>query len=329
MKRQYKQAALAICSSHRVVIAGHVNPDGDTLGCCLALYHALTALGKDVVALSADGVPDIYRWMPGAEHVQRFTERRDFDLAIVCDAGTLDRIGSSLVPVVESAPVIIDVDHHVADGVFGQIQVLDSGAAATAELVWLLLRELNAACGSDLVSYETAVCLMTGLITDTGSFRFLNVTPRTFMLAARLQRLGALPAPIAELVFENRSYGGLRLLGRALDRLRTTDDGLVAWSTIRASDFSEFSAADDETEGIVNHVRSVRGAMVGVLFREVPGKKVRISLRGRDGADVNRIAQVFGGGGHKLAAGCSVEPPLDSVVEAVVAEARRQLAQSA
>jgi phosphoesterase RecJ-like protein len=325
MKKQYKKAVGAICAAEKIVLASHVNPDGDTLGCILALTHALRSLGKDVTPLSVDGVPDIYDWIPGAEWVQTGTERRDFDLAIVCDAGALDRVGRSVLPAIECAPRLMDIDHHIADGVFGDIQILDATAAATAELVWALIRALSVAAGRALAGKEVAECLMTGLITDTGSFRFLNVTPNTFQLAATLQRLGASPAPIAELVFENRSFASLKLLGRALDSLQTTANGRVAWARLTAQDFEDLNASDAETEGIVSQVRAVRGVQIGILFREIRGHKVRISLRARDGADVNKIANVFGGGGHRLAAGCSVEPPLAEVERMVVAEAVRQL----
>lgn len=325
MKLPIKEAVQALCEAQRIVLASHVNPDGDTLGCILALTHVLRDLGKDAVPLSADGVPDIYRWMPGAEWVTTGTDRRDFDLAVVCDAGALERIGSSVRPAIESAPLLMDIDHHVADGTFGQIQIVDDGAAATAELIWKLLQGLAEVTEIPVATLPVAQCLMTGLITDTGSFRFLNVTPATFELAARLQRLGALPAPIAELVFENRTYASLKLLGRALDSLQTTAEGRIAWAHVTARDFEELHATDAETEGIVNHVRAVQTAQVGILFREVPGKKVRISLRARAGADVNKIAHVFGGGGHKLAAGCSLEPPLADVEAKVIAETLRQL----
>ncbi len=325
MSKQVNAAVTAISAAQNIVLAGHVNPDGDTLGCVLALAHVLRQAGKDVVAISSDGVPDIYRWMPGTDHIVRGTERRDFDLAIVCDAGALERIGRSVVPAIESAPKMIDIDHHVADGVFGDIRILDVTAAATAELIWLLIQALSRAWGRELADKAVAECLMTGLITDTGSFRFLNVTPRTFLLAARLQKLGAIPAPITELVFENKSFASIKLLGRALDSVQRTADGRVAWAHVRAEDFAALDATDADTEGIVNHVRAINGVQVGILFREVPGMKVRISLRARDGADVNRIANAFGGGGHKLAAGCSVAPPLADVEQAVVTETVRQL----
>lgn len=319
MKLLYQTVAEAICDAQRVVLAGHVNPDGDTLGSVLALTHLLRALGKDVVALSADGVPDIYRWMPGAEWVQTGTDRRDFDLAIVCDAGALERVGSSVIPVIESATRVIDIDHHVADGPFGDIRLLDSRAAATAELIFELALAL------DPITKEMADCMMVGIITDTGSFRFPNTTPRTFQIAARLQRYGAQPSEIFELVYENKSFASLKLLGRALDNLQVSEDGRISWAVVTASDMESVNATDADTEGIVTHVCAVKTAMVGILFREIPGGKVRISLRAREGADVNKIANVFGGGGHKLAAGCSLMPPLDDVVKAVVAETARQI----
>ena len=325
MKRAIAATVEALRTAQRIVVASHVNPDGDTLGCVLALTHALRALGKEVLPLSADGVPDILAWLPGAEWVETGTERRDFDLAVVCDAGALERVGKHVRPVIEAAPQVIDIDHHVADGPFGDIRVLDSRAAATAELVWEVIKALSKAVGRDLATREVAECLLTGIVTDTGSFRFLNVTPRTFRLAAQLQELGVSPAPIAERVFENRSLASQKLLGRALDSLQVSPDGRVAWAHVTAQDFQDLEATDAETEGIVNHVRAVTGVQVGILFREIPGQKVRLSLRARDGADVNKIANVFGGGGHKLAAGCSLAPPLATAEQTVVAETLRQL----
>ena len=328
MRKQIKSAVTALCEAQSLVLAGHINPDGDTLGCILAVAHMLRALGKDVTVLSADGVPVSLAWLPGADWVETESARRDFDVAVVCDAGALDRVGATVRPAIESAALTINIDHHVADGPFGDVRILDAGAAATAELVWQLVRAMSVAAGHDLATREIAICLMTGLVTDTGSFRFLNVTPRTFELAARLQRLGAAPAPIAELVFENRSFASVKLLGRALQSLRVSSDGRVAWAHVTAQDFEELGANDSETEGVVNHVRSIQNVQVGILFREIPGRKVRISLRARDGSDVNKIANAFGGGGHKLAAGCALEPPLDEVERVVLAEACRQTGSS-
>ena len=327
MPHQYQETADAILAAQRIVLAGHVNPDGDTLGCVLALSHLLNHLGKEFVPLSTDGVPDILRWLPGAEWIQTTTERRDFDLAIVCDAGALERVGRSVMPIIESAPHIIDIDHHVVMGeTFGDIQILDDSAAATAELIYRLLTLFSETALPENVQRCVAQCLLTGLITDTGSFKYPNVTPQTFRTAAELQEWGASPAEISELVYENRSLASLKLLGRAMDALQTTADGKIVWTRVTARDLEELNATDADTEGIVGYARAVTTAQIGILFREIPGKKVRISLRAREGADVNRIANVFGGGGHKLAAGCSLEPPLADVEQVVITEAARQLA---
>src|SRR5437016_5272514 len=195
MRRSLPLAAEAIRGAQRIVLAAHINPDGDTLGSILALGHALDAMGKEATLLSHDGVPDIYRWMPGQERVLRETSRRDFDLAIVCDTGTVDRIGRAK-EAIESAPVSLTVDHHLSEGTFGQIRVVTARASATGELIYALLKELHAP-----IEKAIADCLLCALITDTGSFKYLNVTSRTFRIAAALMRAGACPSVINELVF--------------------------------------------------------------------------------------------------------------------------------
>ncbi len=317
--RSCRLATEAMLAADRIVLAGHINPDGDTLGSMLALTHALRALGKTAVPLSHHGVPDIYKWLPGAEWVQNSTDERGFDLAVVCDTGTSERVGGAL-PAIESADRILCIDHHLAEGKLGDIRVVNAKVAATGELIYRLLRPMGAH-----LSKEIADCLMCAIITDTGAFRFMNVTPNTFRTAAALMRAGACPAEIGELVFENKSLGSIKLMGRAIDSIQLTPDGRAAWGCIKATDFEEMGLTDEDSEGIVNHIRAVRTAQVGVLFREVPGKKVRVSLRAREGYDVNRVAQAFGGGGHMLAAGCSVDPPLSSAVPLVMAEVTKWL----
>lgn len=329
MKKAALLVARALCSTERVVLAAHVNPDGDTLGCTLALTHALRALGKEAIPVSTDGVPSIYEWMPGAQWIRTQVDSllgHPFDAAVVCDSGRIDRVGAAQ-EVVRTAPLLIDIDHHLADGVFGNLQFVDADAAAAAELAWEVVLALEKVSGKQVANREIAECLLTGIITDTGSFQFPSVTPRTFTIAAKLQRLGAVPARINELVFENRSRESVELLGRALGTLRLSPDGRVAWAHVTARDYEELNAVDADTEGIVNYVRSIRGVLVGILFREIPGKKVRVSLRAREPADVHRIAQVFGGGGHRLAAGCTLPPPLSEAERQVVEETIRQLQQ--
>ena len=320
----------ALLGAKRVAVFAHINPDGDTLGCVLALCHSLWTLGIEATPFAADGVPAILREMPGEDRVQQNTERRDFDLAVVCDAGALERVGTSLLPVVHSAPLLIDIDHHVVIGsTFGDIQLLDAKAAATAELIWQVVAALSEATGRELASREIAQCLMIGLVTDTGSFGYPNVRPETLRLAATLQELGAPIAPIVEQIYATHSYANQKLLGTALHTLQRSKDGQVAWATLSVSDFETVGATDEDSEGIVNRVLGIQGVRIGILFREIAGKKIRVSLRGRGSVSVNEVAAKFGGGGHHLAAGCSIEPPLDEAVQALVAEAERHLLEKA
>jgi len=313
------EAAEAIRDSQRLVLACHVNPDGDALGSLLGLALALKPLGKDITCLSEDGVPDILRFLPGTELIARSTDIPVFDLALVVDSGDLSRVGESVRPMVSRARQAVNIDHHVVAGSFGDIRVVDSGAASTAEIVYELLQTLGIA-----LTPEIATCLFTGIITDTGSFRFQNVTPNTLRVAARLLEAGAPPAQISENVFENKTFAGTRLLGHALSSLSQSPDGRIVWAHITAEDFRNLRASDAETEGIVNYVRGVRGAEVGILFREMDTGRIRVSLRSRESVNVAEIAQEFGGGGHRMASGCTLNLPLPEAETALV-----QAAQSA
>jgi phosphoesterase RecJ-like protein len=310
-----QQSILAIEAAERIVMACHINPDGDALGSLISLGLAIESRfpGKDVTLLSRDGVPDIYRFLPSYERVLQTTDRRDFDLAIILDSGDLKRVGEQVVPIVTSAPVQMDIDHHVGDTAFGQVRLLDSTAAATAEIVYDLIDTMGVP-----ITPEIACCLLTGVITDTGSFRFMNVTPRTLRIAATLIERGASAAQIAEQVFDNRAYGATKLMGLALSSLSHTPDGRITWAHIRHADFVSTEASDEETEGLINFVRAVRGTEIGLLFRETKPGVIRISLRSVEGRDVAQIASQFGGGGHRMASGCSWHGSIEDAESALV-----------
>lgn len=317
-REQTPAAIAAIAEAHRIVLACHVNPDGDALGSLLGLGIGLTAIGKEVVLLSSDGVPVNFAFLPGSEMVQTNTDRRDFDLAIVVDSGDLSRIGNAR-PVVESAPILMDIDHHVTGAPFGQIQLLDGHAAATAEIVFDLLLSL----GTE-ITIPIAENLLCGILTDTGSFRFRNTTPQTFQIASALTAVGASPNPIAEAVFENRPFASLKILGRALERMQISEDGKVVWSSVMQTDFAETGAADNDTDGVSTQLQSVRGAQVALFLRETEKGTFRVSLRSKEPFDVSAIAAKFGGGGHKLASGCSLPGPLADAEARLLASVAEQ-----
>lgn len=306
------EAVQAVWSATQIVLACHVNPDGDAIGSMLGLGLGLEALGKEVTYLSFDGVPETLVFLPGVGKVQTESKRRDFELGVGLDAGDLTRLGSNAETIL-SAPLVMDIDHHVTGGQFGQVRLLDATSASTAELVYDLLLALGVE-----ITPNIAQCLLCGVLTDTGSFRFSNTKPRTMAVGGALIAAGASPTLIFENVYENASFGAQKLLGRAMDRMARSADGKLVWSWVVQSDFTEFDATDKDTDGIATALRAVRGSEVAVFLREMPSGKMRVSLRAKDPWDVASVAARFGGGGHKLASGCSLDGPPETAVEALL-----------
>jgi bifunctional oligoribonuclease and PAP phosphatase NrnA len=215
-------------------------------------------------------------------------------------------------------PLWVNVDHHVSNTGYGDLVLLDAEAAAVAEMVFPIVTAFQP------LDAETAVCLMTALLTDTGSFHYASVTPRSFELAAELVRAGASPMAIFDQVYENRSTSSVRLLGLALTRMTICEDGHVAWTTVTQEMLKEAKATMEESEGIVGALRTVRGIQVAVLFKE-EANEISVSLRGVGSVRTNVIAEGFGGGGHAAAAGFTAKAPLDEVVRRTLAAVRREL----
>lgn len=299
------------------VFACHVRPDGDCLGAALALARVLRGLGKDVTVISQDPVPDHYHFLPEFETVASATQRRDFDLGVIVDSDIPKRVGDSA-DAITSARESARVDHHLSSEDFGLIQIVDTAVSSTSELI-IELFEAN-----DIPIDETlATLLLAGIVFDTGGFRYPNASPRTFEIASQLAGLGASPSAIARSIFESRPLRSVKLLGRALSSMQASDDGLIVCATITCADYRELGADDSDTEGIVNSVAAVKGPKVAMLLREVEPGTIRVSLRARDGFDVNQVARAFDGGGHAAAAGCTLNGTLEDARSRLIEEVRR------
>ncbi|MCE5315238.1 MAG: bifunctional oligoribonuclease/PAP phosphatase NrnA [Armatimonadota bacterium] len=309
-----KKAWTQFIGQQSFVLACHQRPDGDTLGSALALAHVLRQLGKDVVVLSEDGVPDNYTFLPDSETVQTSTPRRDFDVGALVDSEGLKRIGSAS-EAISGSKIKVCIDHHVPNGEFGDIRVVDHSLSSTAEVVAELFHANDVK-----IDKAAATQLLTGLISDTGAFRFANTTARTFEIASHLQSLGAEASVISREVYENRPLRAARLLGRALTSLQMDESGQVVWASVSKNDLDELGATDADTDSIVNQVAAVKGPRAAIFFRETKQNSIRISIRSRNGVDVNQIAKVFGGGGHVAAAGCHYDGSLKDAQNAVVTE---------
>jgi phosphoesterase RecJ-like protein len=294
----------------RFLLTTHVRPDGDGLGSMLALTDVLERQGKTVQLTVASAFPPRYQFLDPERRISRFTLPGDAwkqaEAVVVLDTGTWNQLGDfgTFLRTLDVPKVVID--HHLTQDDLGGIALLDTTAEATGRLAF----EAIEALGGPLTP-RAAHCLFVALAMDTGWFRHSNTTPATFELAARLTAAGARPTEAYDLLFEQNTLGRLRLMGLVLDRLQVVQDGRVAYTEVRRSDYETTGAVPQETEDLVNYTRSLIGVEVGVFFLEQPRGGVKVSLRSRSRVDVARVAEQFGGGGHRLAAGAVLETTLD------------------
>lgn len=281
------------------ILTPHMHPDGDCLGSMLGLYHYLVSRGKKVEMFLDDTVPSSFVFFPGVSVIKQ-PQHVKADLLIVLDASDVDRLGRVKDQV--DAP-ILNIDHHVSNTHFADYWLVDSSASATAEIVYGLLKYLQATITTDM-----AVCLYTGIVTDSGFFRYANTSPKTMRYGAELMEQGVRPHVIAELL-ETRSLESLTIMADVLRTLEFYADNQIAVITISPEITAKGS---DYTEGLINYPRSIEHVEIAVMFKIVDANTVRISLRSNN-VDVSAIAVAFGGGGHIRAAGCTFS---GSIIEA-------------
>lgn len=311
------QVVELIESKHRFLITGHARPDGDSIGSSLALYWGLRALHKDVVVVMRDPIPPAYQELPGAGEVQtRPAIDELYDAAFVIECSNLDRPG---LPGLEKQ-FIVNIDHHTTTALFGHINWIDPTAAAVGEMIYNLCKALGIN-----INQPIAECIYAALLSDTGSFHYANTTERTFKIASELVRRGARPAHVARALYESHSFGKVKLLGHVLSTLRRDATGRVAWVTMTREMMEAADATEDDLEGIVNHPLSIRDVEAAVFFKEIRPGHFRISLRSKGNVDVSKIAEHFGGGGHKYASGCTVIGTQDSVENRVLSSLQSAL----
>jgi bifunctional oligoribonuclease and PAP phosphatase NrnA len=294
---------------------GHVHPDADVLGTLLGLGLALENRGWSVVYGGPHPAPALLAFLPGIDRYRTLAGLDGaFDLVVLTDCPNPQRTEGLIDQARRTGKVIVNIDHHPDNRRYGDVNWIDTTAAATGEMTHELLMALGAP-----LTPAIATNLFTAIHTDTGSFRYSNVTPRTFAIAAALVAAGARPNVVSESLYEKRAPDALRWLGEALGRIEISPDGRLGWLALPAGAVPERIV---EAEELVNYPRSVASVRVACLLRERDGQ-VKVSLRGKGDVDVQRIAAQFGGGGHVNAAGCTIAGPLAEATRAVLAAARR------
>ncbi len=296
----------------RFAVTSHARPDGDSIGSQLGLALALESLGKAVDIVNADPPPHAYSALPGVERI-RVSESLEgvFDAVFVLECNNLERPGVGNL----SRYYVINIDHHAKTESFGQLNWVDPSAAAVAEMVYTLLGALKAP-----VTAAIATNLYAAILTDTGSFQFANTRAETFAIVGDLVARGADPAWVARQVYMNQPRSKLDLLVKVLETLEIHPSGGIASIFLTPRVLEQVQASPGETEGLINYALGIEGVELAAFFREEHQDLYRISLRSKSDLDVGEIARYFGGGGHKNAAGFSLEGSLNQVREKVLSQ---------
>jgi phosphoesterase RecJ-like protein len=314
----------ALRSAERVLLLGHVRPDGDAIGSQLALAISLSALGKTTVAWNEDGCPENLLFLPESERIERPPEKKlDFDVVVALDTATKQRLGTTLNSI-GAVACWINVDHHASNPSYGDLNYIDTTAPATGQIVYELIRHADFP-----FSPAMADALYVAISTDTGSFRYANTTTRTFQVAGELIAAGARNGELSRLLYYNYPKRRLLLLGELLEQARFGQDGRLASLSLDLKQKAHYGVHPEDIDGLIDSIRSVDSVVAALFFEELPDNRVRVSMRSKDERmDVNRICQVWGGGGHKLAAGARIRGSLSEVTTSVWEYVAHEISQN-
>jgi len=310
------EIAQALRDHQKFTIMSHVRPDGDALGCIIALGLSLRQMGKEVTLWNEDGVGEKFHYLPGWEMVSKPpTEPVDVEVAVALDTATRVRLGTTTLDAIKSARLWINVDHHVSNEGYGDLCFVDPTAPATGQILY----ELIDFAGFPLTT-DIADNLFAAISTDTGSFQYPNTTAQTYEIAAALIRAGVKVGELSQKMYESYPLRRIQLLRALLNVLKITCDGRVASFVLTQQMVAELGVQPDDNEGLIDTIRAIEGIVVAAFIEELPTDgKIRISLRSKDPrVDVCKICQQFRGGGHTLAAGARIRGTVTEVEEKVL-----------
>lgn len=301
------------------LVTTHESPDGDAVGSSLALASYLRRLGKEVTVFFSDPVPDLYSFLPLADRVVHTLPTSPSDVCFVLDVGEFRRAGAAFNGY-DKVGTYVNIDHHATSEPFGAINLIDTAASATGALIYRIIK----AAGGE-IDRDTALCIYTAVITDTGSFRYSNADPEAFAIAGEMVSRGVNTWFVAEHLYESQPRQRLELLALSLSTLKISPSGAFASLAVTLDMYEKSGANAELTDGFVNYPRSIRGVEVAVLFRELEPGRVKVGFRSKGKVDVSRLTAAFGGGGHHNAAGCTLAGTLEEVRAVITAHVEQAL----
>jgi len=307
------------------LITSHVKPEGDSIGSQLAVFFLLERIGKKAVIVDQDVVPENLKFLPSSEYISSgIPDGFQPEVAVFLDCPVRERAGKVIRSIDESI-FTVNIDHHVSNEYYGDISWVESGMSSVGEMIYHMVKELG-------VEIDDALrqAIYTAIITDTGIFNYDNTSGETHRVVGDLIDLGIDPRIMHSRIFEEKTTSGIRILGKVLSTLKTEGEGLLAHISLSREMLKEEGLENVSTEDFINYPRSIKGVEVAVFFNE--GLKgpdaINISFRSNNNVDVNRIASVFGGGGHKKASGCFLECSMEAAKEKVLAEVMKVIKES-
>ena len=323
MKEKFDQIIESVKKVRGILVTSHLDPDGDSIGSQLALKGWLMDSAKEVRIINQGKIPSKYLFLDEEKAVEDFNSAKDInwsaDLIFVLECPNLERIGEVKKLLKEGAKVI-NLDHHPDNSFFGDISYVDTQACALGEIIYELL-----SYSGYRLNKLTATQLYAAILTDTGRFRFSNTTPKALRIGAELIAQGANPREINNQIYYNNSNASLKLLGFLLLNLETFADGKISSLVIDQQTLKDLKVSKEDSEGFVDYSLFLKGAEVGVLFTQKNDSKTKVSLRSQNSFDVSALARTFGGGGHRNAAGCTVDQDLNSTKELILKKIEEEL----
>lgn len=298
--------------SNDILLVSHVNPDGDAIGSLIAMALSLEKWGKRTTMYNESPIPAVYRFLPGVDRIVRRIDRpASYDAVVILDCSNIERIGKLAADVHEFS-VAINIDHHLSNTRFGDLQHVDTAACSTAEIVYRLVKALGIAVDRDI-----STAIYTGILTDTGSFRFANTNRTAFSVCLEMMEHGVDPYSVAQHVYGTYSIGRIKLLNLALDSIEIAENGKLSFMMLTRDMLEETGTQPEDVDGMINYAKSIKDVKVAVLIQERLKSNMErdknnfyVSLRSDGSVDVAALASSFGGGGHHRAAGFCAETTL-------------------
>ncbi|WP_244969123.1 DHH family phosphoesterase [Tissierella praeacuta] len=306
-----------IKESERIYIVSHVQPDGDNIGSILALWMAIKKIKDKVFILKTDDIPSDFLFLPNVNEIKEFNDKGKIDMFIALDTSDENRLGKNK-ELLNKAKTIINIDHHISNTNFGHINIVDSNAAATGELVYNLIKKMNIPMDKDIAS-----CIYTAISSDTGSFMYDNTSAQTHRIIAELIDIGIDKSNININLYQNKSLERTMLFIKSLETLRLYFNNNVALIKVTQDMLNKANAKMEDTEGIVSFIREIAPVEVGIILKEFKENEIKVSMRSKRFIDVSAICASFNGGGHIRAAGCIINSPMDIAEKLILDELKK------